>query len=460
MIGASVLLVVHLVAQPAPSPDPGSLVKLLGSDRYAQREAAARALEQLAAAALPALRAGRESRDLEIRTRATAVLHKVEGSLLTQPTMVWLNFEDSGLPEIVRTLSQRTGMKIALFPENLPRWKSEKITLRESQPLPFWKAIDRLCAGAELQNDLELHGFASSAEPTLALTDRITRPFHPVSDHGPFRVSLVGLEYQRHVGFAIVAPQPRGNRRGRPGPNPAGAMPPLPQPRAVTSDQCSIQLQITAEPRLGVSQDGPLQLLEARDDQGNNLVTSDLARTLLTDPAGYLGGTCSSVVHIRAPLARPERAGKTIKTLRGVVPLRITAREPDPLVVPLAVAAGKSFDKGDIHLAVHEVRADPNTQQRQIELSIGVRESSLPASENHSGADPAPRQDPHQQSIQVLDSHGQVLPWIQTSTDMESARITVTMAGKPGAEPSELRYYHMTETSLDVPFAFRDIPMP
>jgi len=141
---------------------------------------------------------------MEIRTRASSLLQRIEGSLLTQPTLVWLNFRDESLCDVVRTLSQRSGMKIAHFPENLPRWKTERVSLQESQPLPFWTAIDRLCAEASLQSDLELHGFANRTEPTLAVTDRMARPIQPVCDHGPFRVGLVGLEYQRHVGFAIA----------------------------------------------------------------------------------------------------------------------------------------------------------------------------------------------------------------------------------------------------------------
>jgi hypothetical protein len=457
MIGASALVILQLLAQSDLPADPNMLVERLGSSRYAQREAAAKALEELAGTALPALRQGRGSRDPEIRTRSIALLRQIEGSLLTQPTMVWLNFEDALLRDVVRSLSQRTGMKIGLFPENLPKWKAERITLRDSEPLPFWKAIDRLCAGASLQNDLELRGISNSASPTLALSDRMTRPHHPVSDHGPFRVSLVGLEFQRHVGFAILPPRPRGNRAGR---EPVRAHEPaFPQPLPVTSEQCSIQFQITAEPRLGANQDGPLQILEARDDNGNSLVAAAHGNSL-TQQGGYLGGTCSSVVHVRAPLIRPDHPGRTIKALRGFVPLRVTSREPDPLVVPLAGAVGKSFDKGDLHVAVHEVRFDPNTQQRQIQLSLRESHADGLAPADERGVQDGGRPDQYQQNLELLDAHGQALPWYQTTIDVEASRITVTMADRAGAEPSELRYYGMTETTMNVPFAFTDIPMP
>ncbi len=367
MVAASLVLVVGLAAQSTPPADPSALVEQLGAARYADREAAASALAQIGRAAVPALQSARDSRDMEIRTRAAALLRKIEGSLLTQATMVALDFKDAPLAQIVQTLSERSGMKIALFPQNLPQWNPDRLSLQESEPLPFWRAVDRFCAATGLQYDLEFRGLASRGEPTLTLTNRSPRPVYPASDYGPFRVHLIGLDYQRHVGFA-VPPQPfRGRLGGRPAPPTELA---LPEPRAVTSFQCSVQFQVVAEPRLGLQQTGPLQIIEARDDRGMSLVPENQGSPGMIRVSGYLGGTCTSVLHLQASLNRPEAPGRTIKILRGSIPLRVISRQADPLVVPLADAAGKSFDKGDLHLAIHEVRSDPNRRQRQIELSI------------------------------------------------------------------------------------------
>jgi hypothetical protein len=172
-------------------------------------------------------------------------------------------------------------------------------------------------------------------------------------------------------------------------------------------------------------------------------------------------GPCRSVVHVRAPLHRPENPGQTIKVLRGEIPLKITARQPEPLVVPLSSASGKSFDQGDLHVTVHEVRADPNTRQRQIELSIRHSQPEGETSpDDVSGPEAGSRFDSRQQRLEVLDSRGQVLPWYQTSIDMESSRMTLTIPGPPGSEPKELRYYRVTETTVNIPFTFTDLPMP
>ena len=166
-------------------------------------------------------------------------------------------------------------------------------------------------------------------------------------------------------------------------------------------------------------------------------------------------------MHVRAPLIRPENPGRTIKVLRGVVPLKITARQPDPLVIPLASAAGKSFDKGDLHVVVHEVRSDANNRQRQIELTVREsRAEATPSGDEVMTPNFNSRSDPRQQNLEVVDARGQTLPWFQTSIDVESSRITLTMAGLAGAEPKELRYYRLTGTTVNVPFTFTDVPMP
>jgi len=460
MIGAGLLLVLQLVAQSSASTNPQVLLEQLGAARYADREAAAKALEKLGREAIPVLQNGRESRDMEIRTRAAALLEKIEGSLLTRPTMVRLNFKDASMADVVQALAQQTGMKISLFPESLPRWQQEHISLQEAEPLPFWRAVDRLCAAASLQVDLEVRGLSSRNQPTLTLTDRINHPIHPISDHGPFRVSLVGLEFQRHVGFAMAMPRVRANPGQAERPAAQRDLAP-PRPRPVTSVQCSVQFQVTAEPRLTISQTGALQILEARDDQGNSLRMDNPATQVLSRNVDYLAGFCSSVVHVRAPLNRPENPGRTIKILRGSVPLRLTSRQPDPLVVPLATATGKAFDSSDLHVLVHEVRFDPNTHQRQIELTVrATRSGGLPAADEESAADLGSRFDPHQQNIEIIDTGGHVVPWVQTSIDMESSRITLSMAGPASAEPKELRYYRLSESTVNVPFSFSDVPMP
>jgi hypothetical protein len=459
MIGVSLLFIMQIAGQVSSTSDAASLVEQLGSVRYADREDAARTLQVLGKEAIPALVAGRSSNDMEIRTRAEGLLHKIEGSLLTEPTMVRLDFDDVPLPEVVKSLADQTGMRICLFPENSPRWKTQRVSLQEPGRLPFWKAVDRLCHEASLQSDVEMADLPARGEATLCLTEPITRPALPTSDHGPFRVGLVGLEFQRHVGFAVAPRLPR-NPVGRPGANRGDVA--AVQPRPVTSVQCSAQFQLMAEPRLGVSQCGPPRILEACDDHDNSLLAENQRGMMLSRNSTFPTGTCTSVIHLNVPLARPENPGRSIKTLRGEVPLRVSARRPDPLIVPLAGAEGKTFVQGDVRLTIHDVRMGPSDRGRQIDLSVREgRSDGAPATDDFSLQDPSSRLESHLLGIEILDAQNRPLPWVQTDLAMESSRLTLTMASSAAvAEPKELRYYRLTETIVDVPFAFADVPMP
>ena len=151
--------------------DAAALVEQLGSPRYADREAAAAALEQIGRPALAPLRKPRNSRDPEIRNRAGSLAQKIETALLTLPTRVQLDFHDSPLPEVARSLSSQTGFRIELYPANLPRWRQQRVSLHESEVIDFWKAIDRLCDRAGLQYNPNMHGYIGNGEPIFALSD-------------------------------------------------------------------------------------------------------------------------------------------------------------------------------------------------------------------------------------------------------------------------------------------------
>src|SRR5262249_51371061 len=76
-----------LVLAAAPPADVDRLIRQLGSDRYARREAATQALDRIGEAALPALRKAANSPDAEVRRRArrlaAAIVRRTSGELRT-----------------------------------------------------------------------------------------------------------------------------------------------------------------------------------------------------------------------------------------------------------------------------------------------------------------------------------------------------------------------------------------
>jgi len=484
MLGANLMLLVLLgqVPQAGPDRDPAALVAQLGAARYADRQAAAEALERIGRPALPALRTARDSRDLEVRTRAWSVSQKIEGASLTQPTRIRLDFNDTPLTDVTKALSLQAGFKMALYPPNLPKWRLQRVTLHGSQPVDFWKAVDQLCDAAGLQYNSSMHGFGGDREPIFALTDGSQRALTPISDHGPFRVSLLGVDYQRHLIYArsgaigeLTPPRPRPAAL-EPAPDDAGPPPRLrpvtnePAPRdaglrprlhPVTNVQFTAQLVVAAEPRLTLTYlHGSLQLIEAVDERGNSLIPAG-KRGPAVRTAAYFGMMSGPVVQLPAPLDRPLGAGESIKKLRGIIPLTVSSRRPDPLIVPLTNTTGKTFENPDVQLTVHEIRPMPNTRNTLVELTIrpSGRNPSSSSDDVDGFTNLMQRPDPSQLQIEVADSRGQMIPWFQSGADAESSRVTLTLTN-PTTELKELRYYTLTRSSVNVPFEFTDIPMP
>jgi hypothetical protein len=466
MLVGKLVLLAALTAQVADmSHDPTTLVGDLGSSRYASREAAAQALERLGRPALGALRNARDSNDPEVRTRAAALAQKIESALLTQPTRVRLNYENALLPEIMKSLSAQCGFRIELYPAHMPRWTQQRLTAKDAGAVEFWKAIDRVCDLAGLQYNARLHGSVGQSEPIFSLTDGMSRTITPVSDHGPFRVSLQGVDYQRHLvyapsgGGAVVPPPPRpvgvepapARADNKPGLNP------------ITSVQFSTQLLVAAEPRLILSHVRPVKLVEAVDELGNSLLPVPEAIAPQNRYAGYLGTTNGPVVQIQAQLRKPDPAGRRIKRLVGLISLTVSSRRPDPLVIPLNNSVGKTFDNRECRLTVHDIRATPTNHNLALELSI--RPNDPDDSADHATSemidDGFQRADPQHLQIEVTDAGGRLIPWFQSGADAESSRFTLTLTNQ--SQPShlkELRYYGLTRAAVQIPFEFADIPMP
>jgi hypothetical protein len=469
MPGVTLVLALWLGQIHAASPDssPATLVARLGAPRYADRQAAAEALERLGAPALPALRSARESRDLEIRARAAVLTERIEAALLTQPTRLELNFKDAPLADVTKSLSLQAGFKLGLFPQNLPKWKFQRVTLRASRPVDFWSAVDQLCDVAGLQYNPTMPGSPGERDTTFAFTDGTGRNLTPNSDHGPFRVSLISVHYQRHLTYVptispvpFPPPRPRPVARApenRPSGGPARLAP-------VTNVEFSAGLVLAAEPRLFLTQRALLQLTEASDDRGNSLIPANTAtgRTPSPSELGFaLAGV--RVMHLEVPLHRPAEAGATIKKLRGLIPLVVSSRRPDPLVVPLAGGAGKTFENPDVEVTLHEIRVMPNTQNTVVDLTVraNARVASWSRGESQGSNNSLERTQPERLRIDVLDGRGQLIPWFVSAVDPESTRITLTLTHLPQTtEPKELRYYALTRGELSVPFEFSDIPMP
>ncbi len=454
MTAIMVILALFLGAEP----DPVSLVTKLADPSTVERNAATTALETLGRAAIPALRAAKGSKDAELRRRAADLLEKIETGLLIRPTLVSLDFQDHPVAEVVQSISQQTGFRLSLEPVDDPSWQTVRISLREPRPLSFWEALDRLGTAGRLR-----HNPAFPRPP-----DERTAIFHlqdgglvfPKCFSGPFRVSLLSAHRRHDVDF---------------GPKELDAE----EPAAPQLERFEVVTQVFAEPHLIITLNGPPKELKARDDFDQDLVppppapdndaddpTPDASGPWIERGPSSVPGTLS-IVQFPILLRTPERPGTTIERLEGFIPLQVALRRPDPLVIALADAAGKSFVDADISVRFPDAKVEFDVRT-PLELIVTrqTRADTITTDDTPLPGDfPAVRPvDTLQNRLDIVDAKGAPLQWavkdVQTDDQGESRVLCALSIRDAKAQPTHLRVYSLVMGAIEVPFKFSKIPMP
>ena len=146
-------------------------------------------------------------------------MNTIESNLLIQETPVRLDFEDASLDEVVKSISKQAGFEVGLGrgPAG-PDAGARRITLREPGPVPFWKAIDRLCEVGKLVAESQIMAPRQPGVPQPGLV--LAQPPGPLDppEFQPraFHFSILSLSYRSEVVFqsgrAMAAPFRSGIR--------------------------------------------------------------------------------------------------------------------------------------------------------------------------------------------------------------------------------------------------------
>jgi hypothetical protein len=280
---------------------------------------------------------------------------------------------------------------------------------------------------------------ASELAAGVALTDNggRTRPGF-VSDHGPFRVRLQRLHYERDLDF-----DPPDNQGGA----------------AAATEQFQAQIQIMAEPRLLVGLAGALRMTEAVDDLSQSLLPTIETLESGVEIKDFIEFSPGPMVQLPVALSYPDRPGRLIRRMRGVVPLVVAARQPDPLIVPLVGSLGKTFRQGNLALTVESIRTDPNDPQVTIDLIL------RPGSDDGAGPFDADATAPAflEHQFEVSDARGRHYLLFPQERSIQAGEVRITLILSPGdgaTAPAQLRYYSLTRARTEVPFTFNDVLMP
>jgi hypothetical protein len=478
---APVLLTLVLASASADDPpDAVTLIERLGSESFDDRVAAYKALERLGGAALPALRAAADKGDMRVRSRVRALIEsigrQVEADRFARPTMIRLDIRTRPLGEFVDALNDRYDLGLSLrlgpaprrgmmmvdpgVPDRLKELTAREIRTRAARPLPYWEAIDRLCEAGDLRYGMSPpQGFGTVRGALVLMADRTGRG--PVSDSGPFRVQITWTHpvFEGDFPFdpALVA------REARP-----------PGVRGLT-----VPLAVLAEPGLMLRRNGAVVVTEATDDRGRSMVPGAPAEPA-PEPADRprQARVEGDAIQVNAVLAAPDPRATAIRRLRGKVPVIAVAGGSDPLVIPLKDEGilGRPYPCRDFILIVDEVSLGPgapawvkvNVRDNHGDRAAFVRHDPTgprSAAFNFGGVlehlelhDAAGRRLNHRLGSQIRSTNGDYYELIALPPSENG----------PGADPgtwkapipSELRYYRFVETAMEIPFDFRDIPIP
>jgi hypothetical protein len=437
----------------SPNLDPEQLIAQLGSARFREREEAAAAIERLGKGALPALRVAREDPDAEIRSRVLALYEKIESTQLTQATEIRLDGKGPTIEAILKEWNEREGLNIHVSGVSDPAWARRPLRIESAEPLPFWKALDRICAAGKAKSTFNFQPVVGRRDPSLMIqdSDGSFRPAGLVSDQGPFRVLMTGVAFRRDVTFGHAGGQmvPPGGMRVQDVGGVAGVS---------IREQCQASLQVIAEPRMSMIQAGPVKLVEAVDEKGQSWIPGEVKLPVMQMP-NIFGTNSTPMIQLQVALSRPPTPGVVLKKLRGTVPVMLSTRKPDALEVSLVGAGGKNVRGEDATVVVHEVKAHPELSNTTIDLTL----TRAATGANEVGQDVRlDFQNPQQ--IELLDDKGEILAWFPSGmqADGDGTRITMTVPSRGATliSPARLRYFGMIRTAAEIPFEFDSLKCP
>lgn len=299
-----------------PPASASSLVEQLGADRYADRETATTALENLGAQALDALRIGAQSENPEIRDRASILLGKMrrsgESTLRLTPKRVKLDYKDTPLGTAINDLKSRTGLNLTLDPNRIEN-PLRRVTC-ETAELPVWEALEVFCVAAGLRETLSAE--LDQVKPTGPRRGYTPPPPPPNADAIP--VVLIDGKPEKLAGSRATAVR-------------VVALPPSFPGHKVSlgTGEITLCLDVTPYPGLGWQEIAGVKI------------------TRLIDSAGRLGsaGIEKNVMPMNDPngnvvFARP---GVAIRfDARGDFILPDTIPNPRVLLVPLKIATASA----------------------------------------------------------------------------------------------------------------------
>jgi hypothetical protein len=362
----------------------------------------------------------------------------------TGPTLIALDFKARPVAEVVRGLGERSGGQVEAFGMNDPSGGDKSITLEAPAPVPFWDAVDRFTAATKLQRTMTWTGPFGNPRPRVQFhTPMGSGDYGPADYVGPFRLGAVSVH--EHFDRVFLRPKSPPNVAGDP----------------VPTFYAEIPLQ--AEPNLIYLRTGPLRRLEAVDELGQSYLDPKLGGE---GPASGTIPEYQGAKGVRVPLIRPGRTAKALATLSGLIPLEVARRPPTPTrVVPLEGTSGQTFREGDVSITVREYKVN-DQGQTVVKLTARIEGKRGEVDPRLKGLVDARLWAIFYHGLELVDSQGKPVslaggggPSGNRELNMDYTHSPYPIGAK-GFPPVQLRIYRPDWVAWDLPFSFKDVPLP
>lgn len=421
-----------LGGKPTAADIPG-LVKKLGDPSFQVRDKALKILEKADVELLPHLqKAAQAVDDPQVQKQLQEIISNLERIQYLSPTRVTLSIRNEPVKDAVKKFAEATGYSFEVAASGDMR--ENRLISLEFKDTPFWQAFDEFCdlAGLYFQE-----GYYGSNMETLRLEYGDTFPGISQTS-GPFRVSVRGFNYTRNIEFA--------NRSFRIGEAPASPI--------RRSETLTIRLGLTVEPKLPLLTCGQPIITDALDDLGQPLVLPSQSHAF---GMRYYSGYRSFTQEVHANL-QPAGGSKTIKLLRGTIPVTVVASQKPRIVIDKVMnSQGKTFEEGNVSLKIESISKNGN----QITFRISLTDGSQEGKRDYSWINQL------MQRLVLSDAKGNKWQCYGPSWDGNGFNGGPTFNGSVtygnnnrAGDAERLVYYDWFILSHSVPFEFQDLTLP
>jgi hypothetical protein len=361
--------------------------------------------------------------DAEARRRLAVIVQKLDFDRLSTARKVTLVTDRITAPNALKQIAHSAGYRFRAegLGEEIEKKKVYSFNLKDK---PFWEATDAICnasgLGLQVEEDGTIRAFNQDA-------------YSPnVSYSGPFRIVANQIHASRYLQLSGLSRQ---------------ALP------ASTPESLSLNMTVFAEPKTTIVGTRGPTLVKIIDEWGKTVPQPPIDQnTSYYGGSGYKG----FAQNLHLGFSRPAKDATKLKEIRAKAQLIVlTETRPDAVVNDLPKSKGKKY----------------RGQSADIEIT-DVAEANGTATVTATITNPTGNPNDYQwvnslwQRFEVTDAKGEKFTVNITSTSYNSAQqVTVTFQATPNdgikcGPPATFTLVEWVTRTVDVEFAFKDVPLP